>query len=124
MSFKSSIHPPAVSIACSLHPSYWPAETVALAFSGNNIPMAESCVLTAIRLAATLGSKSTFKKLPKRSVLTADIAQLCNLIIQPNEPLALRLSSNLMIGAARCDHCDSITSNANLENSIYKGLKN
>ncbi|KAF8622477.1 hypothetical protein AX15_006993 [Amanita polypyramis BW_CC] len=52
-------------------------------------------------LAATLGSKSTFKKLPKRSVLTADIAQLCNLIVQPNEPLALRLSSNLMIGAAR-----------------------
>ncbi|KIL70844.1 hypothetical protein M378DRAFT_66503 [Amanita muscaria Koide BX008] len=52
-------------------------------------------------LAATLGSKSIFKKLPKRSVLTADIAQLCNLIVQPNEPLALRLSSNLMMGVVR-----------------------
>ncbi|KAF9270204.1 hypothetical protein L218DRAFT_952383 [Marasmius fiardii PR-910] len=52
-------------------------------------------------LAATLGSKSTFKKLPKRCVLTADISQLCNLIAQPEEPLALRLSSNLMIGVAR-----------------------
>ncbi|PFH54464.1 hypothetical protein AMATHDRAFT_44 [Amanita thiersii Skay4041] len=52
-------------------------------------------------LAATLGSKSTFRKLPKRSVMTADITQLCDLIAQPNEPLALRLSSNLMIGAAR-----------------------
>ncbi|KAK2461926.1 hypothetical protein APHAL10511_006389 [Amanita phalloides] len=52
-------------------------------------------------LAATLGSKSTFKKLPKRSVITADITQLCDLIVQPNEPLALRLSSNLMIGVAR-----------------------
>ncbi|KAJ7487587.1 hypothetical protein B0H11DRAFT_2408492 [Mycena galericulata] len=41
-------------------------------------------------LAATLGSKSTFKKLPKRSVLTADISQLCNLIATPLEPLALR----------------------------------
>jgi meiotic recombination protein REC8 len=53
------------------------------------------------RLAATLGSKSTFKKLPKRSVLTADITQLCDLIAEPAEPLALRLSSNLMVGVAR-----------------------
>ncbi|KAJ8083983.1 R8 protein [Marasmius tenuissimus] len=52
-------------------------------------------------LAATLGSKSTFKKLPKRSVLSADISQLCDLITQPEEPLALRLSSNLMIGVTR-----------------------
>ncbi|KAJ6621737.1 hypothetical protein B0H10DRAFT_2017274 [Mycena sp. CBHHK59/15] len=42
-------------------------------------------------LAATLGSKSTFKKLPKRSVLTADISQLCGLIAEPSEPLALRV---------------------------------
>jgi hypothetical protein len=53
------------------------------------------------RLAATLGSKSAFKKLPKRSVLTADISELCDLIASPSEPLALRLSSNLMVGAAR-----------------------
>ncbi|EPT04358.1 hypothetical protein FOMPIDRAFT_1058151 [Fomitopsis schrenkii] len=52
-------------------------------------------------LAATLGAKSSFKKLPKRSVLTADISQLCGLIAQPPEPLALRLSSNLMMGVAR-----------------------
>ncbi|ESK86634.1 rad21 rec8 n terminal domain protein [Moniliophthora roreri MCA 2997] len=52
-------------------------------------------------LAATLGSKSTFKKLPKKSVLDADISQLCSLIAQPEEPLALRLSSNLMVGVAR-----------------------
>ncbi|KAH9858181.1 Rec8 like protein-domain-containing protein [Lenzites betulinus] len=52
-------------------------------------------------LAATLGAKSSFRKLPKRSVLTADISQLCDLIAEPAEPLALRLSSNLMIGVAR-----------------------
>ncbi|KIK70969.1 hypothetical protein GYMLUDRAFT_254265 [Collybiopsis luxurians FD-317 M1] len=52
-------------------------------------------------LAATLGSKSTFKKLPRRSVLSADITQLCELIAHPEEPLALRLSSNLMVGVAR-----------------------
>jgi hypothetical protein len=56
-----------------------------------------------LRLAATLGSKSSFKKLPKRSILTADITQLCDLIAEPAEPLALRLSSNLMVGVARYD---------------------
>lgn len=54
-----------------------------------------------LRLAATLGPKSSFKKLPRRSVMTADISALCNLIAEPEEPLALRLSSNLMIGVAR-----------------------
>ena len=55
----------------------------------------------ATRLAATLGSKSSFRKLPRRSVATADIPELCELIAEPPEPLALRLSSNLMIGVAR-----------------------
>ncbi|KXN90036.1 Meiotic recombination protein rec8 [Leucoagaricus sp. SymC.cos] len=54
-----------------------------------------------IWLAATLGSKSAFKKLPRRSVMTADIAQLCDLIAEPAEPMALRLSSNLMFGVVR-----------------------
>ena len=59
-------------------------------------------VLNAIRrLAATLGARSSFKKLPKRDVMGADIIQLCGLITEPAEPLALRLSSNLMIGVAR-----------------------
>ncbi|KAI6133050.1 Rec8 like protein-domain-containing protein [Pisolithus croceorrhizus] len=52
-------------------------------------------------LAATLGSKASFRKLPKRSVISADISQLCDLIATPVEPLALRLSSNLLVGAAR-----------------------
>jgi hypothetical protein len=55
----------------------------------------------ASRLAATLGSKSSFRKLPRRSVATADIPELCILIAEPPEPLALRLSSNLMMGVAR-----------------------
>ena len=53
------------------------------------------------RLAATLGARSSFKKLPKRDVMGADIIQLCDLITEPAEPLALRLSSNLMVGVAR-----------------------
>ncbi|KAF9076275.1 Rec8 like protein-domain-containing protein [Rhodocollybia butyracea] len=52
-------------------------------------------------LASTLSSKASYKKISKRTALTADISQLCELITQPKEPLALRLSSNLMIGVAR-----------------------
>ena len=75
---------------------------MALVFCGKNtFILYRNGLLILLRLAATLGSKSTFKKLPKRSVLTADISQLCDLIAEPAEPLALRLSSNLMVGVAR-----------------------
>lgn len=71
---------------------------------GNGSPSSLSPVLMLNglwRLAATLGARSSFKKLPKRDVMGADIAQLCGLIAEPVEPLALRLSSNLMVGVAR-----------------------
>ena len=71
---------------------------------GNESPpfLAPVLVLNGLwRLAATLGARSSFKKLPKRDVMGADIAQLCGLIAEPVEPLALRLSSNLMVGVAR-----------------------
>jgi hypothetical protein len=81
-------------------------------------------VLNAIRrLAATLGARSSFKKLPKRDVMGADIIQLCGLITEPAEPLALRLSSNLMVGVARyvficvCYGPRQI----NISCSVYKG---
>lgn len=57
--------------------------------------------LLSARLAATLGPQSVFRKLPKRSVVSADITELCDQIVEPAEPLALRLSSNLMIGVVR-----------------------
>jgi len=82
--------------ACKERQRLWPALVSCFCFA--------RCHLRLIfdpRLAATLGSKSAFRKLPKRSVLTADISQLCDLISQPAEPLALRLSSNLMFGVVR-----------------------
>jgi meiotic recombination protein REC8 len=78
---------------------------VVLVFFGNGSPPLLAPVLVLNdglwRLAATLGARSSFKKLPKRDVMGADIAQLCGLIAEPVEPLALRLSSNLMVGVAR-----------------------
>lgn len=75
------------------------------------------------RLAATLGSKSAFKKLPKRSVMTADISQLCRLIATPAEPLALRLSSNLLVGAARyvAISVNFSTTSYTAISSVYRG---
>ncbi|KAG8739633.1 hypothetical protein FRC10_005369 [Ceratobasidium sp. 414] len=51
-------------------------------------------------MAATLG-KTSIGKLNRRNVLKADIGKLCGLVSEPAEPLALRLSSNLLVGVAR-----------------------
>ena len=59
-------------------------------------------VLTVYRLAATLGSKSSLKRLQKRQILSVDVAEACTYLANPpDEPLALRLSSNLMFGVTR-----------------------
>ncbi|OLL25915.1 Meiotic recombination protein rec8 [Neolecta irregularis DAH-3] len=54
-----------------------------------------------IWLAATLGSKASFKKIQKRDIINVDVSKACQYIVQPPEPLALRLSSNLMVGVTR-----------------------
>jgi meiotic recombination protein REC8, fungi type len=58
--------------------------------------------------------------------MTANISQLCGLIADPQEPLALRLSSNLMIGVARqaftpVSRCVFPTHGILLLRSVYKG---
>lgn len=91
-------------LPCSLLQSSSRDATVVLVSFGNeSSPLRPTIqVLNGLwRLAATLGARSSFKKLPKRDVMGADIAQLCDLIAEPVEPLALRLSSNLMVGVAR-----------------------
>lgn len=81
-----------------------------VSFGNESSPLrAPTLVLNGLwRLAATLGARSSFKKLPKRDVMGADIAQLCDLIAEPVEPLALRLSSNLMVGVARWVSCEYV----------------
>ncbi|KAG4306341.1 hypothetical protein PORY_000329 [Pneumocystis oryctolagi] len=54
-----------------------------------------------IMLAATLGSKSSLKKLQKREILSVNVPKACKYLSEPPEPLALRLSSNLMMGVTR-----------------------
>jgi hypothetical protein len=56
--------------------------------------------------------------------MTADIAQLCDLIAEPAEPLALRLSSNLMYGVVRCVtrlSCVMMMNICGFFHRVYKG---
>ncbi|GAA5864481.1 hypothetical protein JCM3774_005141 [Rhodotorula dairenensis] len=54
-------------------------------------------------LAATVGSRggTAVRKLSKKELLSCNVVKACEKVIQPEEPLALRLSSNLMMGIAR-----------------------
>jgi hypothetical protein len=48
------------------------------------------------RLVATLGSKSTLKKVSRKAILDVDVSKACETIGTPEAPLALRLQSNLL----------------------------
>ncbi|GAA5941140.1 hypothetical protein JCM3775_001316 [Rhodotorula graminis] len=54
-------------------------------------------------LAATIGAKGTtaVRKLSRKELLTCNIVKACEKVIQPDEPLALRLSANLLFGISR-----------------------
>ncbi|KWU43638.1 hypothetical protein RHOSPDRAFT_34786 [Rhodotorula sp. JG-1b] len=54
-------------------------------------------------LAATVGSRggTAVRKLSKKELLSCNVVKACEKVIEPEEPLALRLSSNLMMGIAR-----------------------
>ncbi|BGP52952.1 R8 protein [Rhodotorula sphaerocarpa] len=54
-------------------------------------------------LAATVGSRggTAVRKLSKKELLGCDVVKACEKVREPEEPLALRLSSNLLMGIAR-----------------------
>lgn len=52
-----------------------------------------------LRLAATLGPKT--KRITRKQLTTVDLNRTCELIAEPPEPLALRLSGCLLVGVAR-----------------------
>ena len=54
------------------------------------------CNADAHRLVATLGSKSTLKKVSRKAILDVDVSKACETIGTPEAPLALRLQSNLL----------------------------
>jgi len=54
------------------------------------------CSLLSTRLVATLGSKSTLKKVNRKDILDVNVSKACQTVMEPSAPLALRLQSNLL----------------------------
>ncbi|KAK4507285.1 hypothetical protein PRZ48_001020 [Zasmidium cellare] len=52
-------------------------------------------------LVATLGSKSTLKKVSRKAILDVDVGKACETIVAPDAPMALRLQSSLLYGVTR-----------------------
>jgi len=48
------------------------------------------------RLVATLGSKSTLKKVTRKAILDVNVPKACDVIVDPAAPMALRLQGNLL----------------------------
>jgi hypothetical protein len=48
------------------------------------------------RLVATLGSKSSLKRINRKQILDVDVPKACQTIVDPVAPMALRLQGNLL----------------------------
>ncbi len=48
------------------------------------------------RLVATLGAKSSTKKVTRKAILNVNVKKACETIMEPEAPMALRLQSNLL----------------------------
>ena len=48
------------------------------------------------RLVATLGSKSSLKKVTRKAIIDVDVPKACETIQDPHAPMALRLQGNLL----------------------------
>lgn len=55
--------------------------------------------LKGYRLAATLGPRT--KRITRKQLISVDLTKTCELIAEPPEPMALRLSGCLLVGVAR-----------------------
>lgn len=54
-----------------------------------------------IWLVATLGSKSIARRLNRKAILDVDVPKACNVIINPEAPMALRLQGNMLYGVSK-----------------------
>ncbi|KAI8848333.1 Rec8 like protein-domain-containing protein [Chytridium lagenaria] len=62
----------------------------------------ETSSMAVVWISSTLGgSRSSIKKLSKKQLNGVNVSKACRYIVSPPEPMALRLSSNLMVGVSR-----------------------
>lgn len=60
--------------------------------------------LGVVWLAATLGSKSSVRRLSRKDIMAVNVSKACTMVRSPNEPMALRLSSQLLYGVVKIYH--------------------
>lgn len=70
-------------------------------FYNNDILSRRKTGLGIVWLAATLGDRSVVRRLTRRDILSVNITKTCQSVLGPSEPLALRLSSQLMFGIVK-----------------------
>lgn len=63
---------------------------------------------------ATIGNKSTAKKITRKAIQDVDVEKACGKILEPGAPIALRLQGNLLYGVSRVyrDQCDYMLTDA------------
>ncbi|KAI9737866.1 MAG: hypothetical protein M1834_009236 [Cirrosporium novae-zelandiae] len=83
-----------------------------------------------IWLVATLGSKSSLRKVNRKDIINVDVPKACETIITPKAPMALRLQSNLLFGVSRVysQQCGYVLADAqaaqNNMRALLKVIKN
>lgn len=83
-------------------------------------------LIDAGRLVATLGSKSSLKRINRKQILDVDVAKACQTIVDPVAPMALRLQGNLLYGVSRVylQQCGYVLSDAqNAHNTMVLMLR-
>jgi meiotic recombination protein REC8 len=80
--------------------------------------------VSTIWLVATLGPKSTTKRLSKKELQRVNVPKACDTIMQPEAPMALRLQSNLLYGVSRVysRQCDFVLSDAQVAQNQLRQL--
>ncbi|GAB7344878.1 hypothetical protein MBLNU457_3319t1 [Dothideomycetes sp. NU457] len=70
-------------------------------FYSHDILTSRKYGVATVWLVATLGSKSTLKKVGRKDILNVDVPKACETVTDPEVPLALRLQGNLLFGLTR-----------------------
>ncbi|KAA8618380.1 Rad21-Rec8 N terminal domain-containing protein [Pyrenophora tritici-repentis] len=58
-------------------------------------------------LVATLGQKSSLKRINRKQILEVDVPKACQTIVDPVAPMALRLQGNLLYVVTEFSECDA-----------------
>ncbi|KAF1834560.1 hypothetical protein BDW02DRAFT_498102 [Decorospora gaudefroyi] len=77
-------------------------------------------------LVATLGAKSSLKRINRKQILDVDVSKACQTIVDPVAPMALRLQGNLLYGVSRVylQQCGYVLSDAqNAHNALRMMLR-